>query len=62
MKNSKFIIVQDAETASKLKSNGYQLVSKTNDIYTFINTTPQNFMNFEEIDIKKLVYTDRLVF
>lgn len=61
MKNSKFIIVQDADTANKLERSGFQVVSKMNGIYTFMNTAPQHF-NFEEIDIKKLVYTDRLVF
>jgi hypothetical protein len=61
MKNTKFIIVQDADTANKLKLSGFQMVSEANGIYTFMNTIPQHF-NFEEIDIKKLVYTDRLVF
>ena len=61
MKNQKFIIVQDVDTAHKLMINGFQLVSKVNDIYTFMNVIPQHF-NFAEIDIKKLVYTDRLVF
>ena len=61
MKNQKFIIVQDADTAHTLMINGFQLVSRANDIYTFMNEVPQHF-NFAEIDIKKLVYTDRLVF
>ncbi len=61
MKNTKFIIVQDENIANKLMSSGFTMVSKTNDIYTFMNAIPQHF-NFEEIDIKKLVYTDRLVF
>ena len=61
MKNRKFIIVQDADTAHKLMLNGFQMVSQVNDIYTFMNVIPQHF-NFAEIDIKKLVYTDRLVF
>lgn len=61
MKNTKFIIVKDETVANKLLVNGLQLVSKTNGMYTFINAIPQHF-NFEEIDIKKLVYTDRLVF
>ena len=61
MKNMKFIIVQDAETANKLETSGFQVVSSTNGIYTFMNATPSHF-NFEEIDIKKLVYTNRLVF
>lgn len=61
MRNAKFIIVQDNDTAKKLELSGFQLVSKINGIFTFMNTVPQHF-NFEEIDIKKLVYTDRLVF
>ena len=61
MKDTKFIVVQDESIASKLISSGFKMVSKTNDMYTFINAIPQHF-NFEEIDIKKLVYTNRLVF
>jgi hypothetical protein len=61
MKNTKFIIVKDETVASKLVSSGFKMVSKMNDMYTFMNVIPQHF-NFEEIDIKKLVYTDRLVF
>ena len=61
MKNKKFIIVQDEDTANKLTLSGFQVVSKMNGIYTFMNTAPQHF-NFDNIDVKKLVYTDRLVF
>lgn len=61
MKSAKFIIVKDADIANKLLSSGFNMVSKTNDIYTFMNMIPQHF-NFEEIDIKKLVYTNRLTF
>ncbi len=61
MKNTKFIIVQDKNIANQLMSSGFQMVSETNGMYTFINAIPQHF-NFEDIDIKKLVYTDRLVF
>lgn len=61
MKNTKFIIVKDENVANKMMSCGFTMISKTNDMYTFMNITPQNF-NFDEIDIKKLVYTDRLVF
>ena len=61
MKNAKFIIVQDIDTANQLERSGFQVVSKMNGIYTFMNAIPQHF-NFEEIDIKKLVYTDRLTF
>jgi hypothetical protein len=61
MKNTKFIIVRDVDIANKLIVSGFRMVSKTNDVYTFMNMVPQCF-NFEEIDVKKLVYTDRLVF
>lgn len=61
MKNAKFIIVRDEAIANQLISGGFQMVSKTNDMYTFMNVIPRHF-NFEEIDIKKLVYTDKLVF
>lgn len=61
MKNTKFIIVQDMDTANKLELSGFNIISKTNGICTFMNIVPPHF-NFEEIDIKKLVYTDRLVF
>ena len=61
MKDAKFIIVQDQDIANKLISNGFQMISKTNDVYTFMNIIPQHF-KFDEINIKKLVYTDRLTF
>ena len=61
MNNSKFIIVRDEAIAGKLLANGFQMISKTNNMYTFMNIIPQHF-NFEEIDIKKLVYTNRLTF
>lgn len=55
----KFIMVQDSETATKLLSSGFQLVSQVNGTYTFINEVPQRF-NFSEVDAKKLAYTDIL--
>ena len=61
MKNTKFIIVKDEEIANKLILNGFQMISKANDVYTFMNIIPQHF-KFDEINIKKLVYTDRLAF
>lgn len=61
MKNAKFIVVQDLNTANKLISAGFQIVSQINNIYTFINVIPKNFQ-FENIDIKKLVYTNVLTF
>ncbi len=61
MKNAKFIVVQDLNTANKLISAGFQIVSQINNTYTFINVIPNNFQ-FENIDIKKLVYTNVLSF
>ena len=61
MNKSKFIIVQDVSVAHKLIAAGFKIVSQVNSMYTFMNATPKHF-NFEDIDIKKLVYTDRLVF
>lgn len=59
MKDAKFIIVQDASTANQLVSAGFQLVSQINNTYTFMNVIPKCFQ-FENIDIKKLVYTNTL--
>ena len=61
MNNAKFIIVQDEETARKLIESGFNLVSNMNGTYTFMNITPQHF-SFENIDIKKLAYTNVLTF
>lgn len=59
MKNQKFIIVQDETTANKLIASGFQVVSHVNNIYTFINQAPTHF-KFDEIDVKKLVYSNML--
>lgn len=61
MKDAKFIVVQDVRTANNLMSAGFQIVSQINGTYTFMNVIPKHF-KFENIDIKKLVYTDKLVF
>ena len=57
--NKKFIIVQDEATANKLVASGFQIVSKINNTYTFINQVPQHF-NFDEVDKSKLAYTNIL--
>lgn len=57
--NKKFIIVQDDSTAYKLMANGFQLVSKLNNTYTFMNQVPQHF-SFDEVDKSKLAYTNIL--
>lgn len=56
-----FIKTSDKEIADKLLLCGFQLVSTTCDMYTFLNQQPKNF-NFENIDVKKLVYANTLVF
>lgn len=61
MKDAKFIVVKDKTTANSMISAGFQVVSNANGIYTFMNTIPQHF-NFENIDVKKLAYTNTLVF
>ena len=61
MKDAKFIIVQDMSTANQLISAGFQLVSQINNTYTFMNVIPKHF-KFEDIDIKKLAYTNMLTF
>ena len=57
--NKKFIIVQDETTANKLVASGFQIVSKINNTYTFINQVPQH-LNFDEVDKSKLAYTNIL--
>ena len=57
--NKKFIIVQDEATANKLVMSGFQLVSKVDNTYTFMNQVPQHF-NFDEVDKSKLAYTNIL--
>jgi hypothetical protein len=54
-----FIKTTDKETAEKLMSLGFQLVSQSNGIYTFLNQAPTNF-NFDETDKKKVAYTNIL--
>ena len=54
----KFITTTDKETADKLISAGFQLVSQ-NGAYTFLNQPPKNF-NFDEVDKTKMVYTNIL--
>lgn len=61
MKEAKFIVVQDLNTANILIAAGFQVVSQINNTYTFINVIPKHF-KFENIDIKKLAYTNVLAF
>ena len=61
MNNAKFIIVQDQYVANKLIAYGFNLVSNIGGTYTFMNIVPKHF-SFEDIDVKKLAYTNTLTF
>jgi hypothetical protein len=54
-----FIKTTDQETADRLAFIGFPLVSQNNGVYTFLNQPMQN-LNFEEIDKKKMAYTNTL--
>jgi hypothetical protein len=54
-----FITTTDKETADKLISVGLKLVSQSGNTYTFLNQIPKNF-SFDEVDKKKMVYTNML--
>ena len=54
-----FITTTDKETADILIAEGFQLVSKSDRAYTFLNQLPKNF-TFDEIDQKKMAYTNIL--
>lgn len=56
-----FIKTSDKDTADKLLMCGLQLVSNAYGIYTFLNQ-PQTNLSFENIDVKKLVCVNTLVF
>ena len=56
---NKFIITRSETVANKMIGHGFVLVSNTNGTYTFINQPPQHF-KFDEIDVKKVVYTNIL--
>ena len=55
----KFIVTKDESTATKLLTYGFQLVSNTSGVWTFMNSAPKNF-SFAEIDKKAYSYTDIL--
>lgn len=55
----KFIKTTDKETADKLIFAGFQLVSQSDSVYTFLNQAPNNF-SFDATDKKKVAYTNTL--
>lgn len=54
-----FITTTDKETADKLLSAGFQLMSQNGNAYTFLNQLPKNF-SFDEVDKNKMAYTNIL--
>jgi hypothetical protein len=54
-----FIKTTDVETANKLISLGFNLISHIGSVYTFLNETPQN-LTFDSVDKAKIVYDDKL--
>lgn len=58
-KEKKFIKTADKETADKLRTCGFQLISQIGDMYTFLNNAPKHF-NFDIIDKKKVIYDNML--
>lgn len=55
----KFIKTTDKQTAYKLITYGFKLVSQVGNIYTFINEMPQNF-SFTNFDKSKIAYSNIL--
>lgn len=55
----KFIKTADKETADRLMTCGFQLISQIGNMYTFLNNTPKHF-NFDVIDKKKVIYDNIL--
>lgn len=56
-----FIKTTDIETATKLETMGFKLMSHIGNVYTFLNNHPQ-LMNFDDVDVKKIVYDNKLNF
>ena len=54
-----FIKTTDKDTADKLLLCGFQLVSHSGNVYTFLNQQPKNFA-LDEVDKKKCAYSNIL--
>lgn len=59
MNTKKFIITKDETIANQLIAHQFKLISTIAGVYTFVNNTPEKF-NFNEFDVKKLHFTDKL--
>ena len=56
---TKFLKTTDVETATKLTTLGFRLVSQIGNVYTFLNETPQN-MVFDSVDQSKIAYDNKI--
>lgn len=54
--NRYFIKTSDKETADKLTTNGFQMLSESNGIFTFVNCPALSFS--ADINVEKITYTD----
>lgn len=59
MSQKNFIKTTDKETAAKLITYGFQLISKISNVYIFLNE-PSKKLNFDAVDEKKIVYDNIL--
>ena len=57
--SKKFIITKDKSMSDKLVAHGFLLLSNNSGVYTFINRMPEKF-SFNELDVKKLHFTNKL--
>ena len=57
--DKKFIKTIDAETANKLITLGFKIVSHIGSVYTFWNDKSCK-LNFESVDKTKIVYDNKL--
>lgn len=55
----KFIKTTDTETANKLITCGFKLVSQVGNVYTFLNEVSQSLI-FESVDKTKIAYDNKL--
>lgn len=58
MSKNMFIVTTDKKTANKLTEHGLRLLSAANGVYTFENKI--GIINFSEIDMAKIAYTNML--
>lgn len=52
-----FIMTKNKDTAQKLTANGYQLFSKNDDLYIFVNDICNLFAQSDKLD---LVFTNNI--